>query len=224
MQFKALFLAAVLTAQSAYAMASTQQGQIQQNEKNMQSEQSTQIHQLEELAHTIHTQQMAQDGILLVGAPTLNASVITSTLNSVSNLFSTTGTAISAITATTLVQQLPNIITSLSSLSGTFVTNVGSIITTPVIGVFSLADQRAIFAAFTQLVSANTQLINAFLGPNGIVSNSLLRGPIAVVLNLVERTVVNLAGAIIARIPAFAQQSQTLLSSIHASLALTLSV
>lgn len=107
MQFKALFLAAVLTAQSAYAMASTQQGQIQQNEKNMQSEQSTQIHQLEELAHTIHTQQMAQDGILLVGAPTLNASVITSTLNSVSNLFSTTGTAISAITATTLVQQLP---------------------------------------------------------------------------------------------------------------------
>lgn len=98
MQFKTLF-AAALTAQSVYAISSTQQAQ--------KAEQSMQIHQLQDLANTIHTQQIAADGILLLGAPTLNASVITTTLNSIANVFSTTGTAISNITATTLAQQLP---------------------------------------------------------------------------------------------------------------------
>ncbi|PON22047.1 hypothetical protein TGAM01_v209117 [Trichoderma gamsii] len=219
MHFKTLF-AAALTASSVFAMSSTQQGQIKQNEKSVQSEQ---IQQLENLAHTIQSQQQQMDGILLVGAPTLNASAITSTLGSISAVFQTTGNAISNITATTLAQQLPAVITAISSLAGNIVTNAGSIITTPVIGVFSLADQQAIFDAFTQLVNSNTALINAFLGPNGLVSNSLLRGPIGVVLNLIERTVVNLAGALIARIPAFAQQAQTLLSQLHGSLALTIS-
>ncbi|KAL6898879.1 hypothetical protein GGI43DRAFT_71098 [Trichoderma evansii] len=213
MQFKTLF-AAALTAQSVYAISSTQQAQ--------KAEQSMQIHQLQDLANTIHTQQMAADGILTLGAPTLNASTITTTLNSVANLLSTTGTAISNITATTFVQQLPNVITSISALASNLVTNAGSIITTPVIGVYSLPDQQSIFTALSQLVDANTQLINAFVGPNGLVTNTLLRGPIGVVLNLIERTVVNLAGAIIARIPAYAQQSQGLLSNLHASLALTI--
>lgn len=103
MQFKALF-AAALTAQSAFAMSSTQQGQIKQNEKSVQSEQ---IHQLENLAQTIHAQQQQMDGIILPGAPTINASVITGTLSSIATVFSTTGNAIANITSNTLAQQLP---------------------------------------------------------------------------------------------------------------------
>ncbi|KAM0254500.1 hypothetical protein ACHAQJ_006719 [Trichoderma viride] len=219
MQFKVLsVLATALSVQTAYAMSSTQQGQAKE-----QSEQSMQIHQLQQLAQEIHTKQSAEAGILDLGLPTLNASAITGTLNSVATVFSTTGSAISNITAVTLAQQLPNIISSISALAGNLVSSVGSIITTPVISTYNIADQDSIYNALSNLTSANTQLINAFVGPNGLVANSLLRGPIGVVLNLVERTVVNLAGAIIARIPAYANQAQTQLSSLHASLALTIS-
>ncbi|KAL7951294.1 hypothetical protein V8C42DRAFT_339266 [Trichoderma barbatum] len=219
MQFKILsILATALTVQTAYAISSTQQGQSQQ-----QSEQSKQIHQLEQLAHEIHTQQMTELHQLDIGLPALNATGITATLNSVANVFATTGNAISNITAVTLAQQLPNIISSISALAGNLVTNVASIITTPVTSTFGQADQLSIYNAFATLTAANTQLINAFVGPNGLVANSLLRGPIGVVLNLIERTVVNLAGAVIARIPAYAQQAQSQLSSIHASLSLTIS-
>lgn len=107
MQFKTLFFAAALTAQSVFAMSSTQQGQVKQNEKNVQSEQSAQVQQLENLAHTIQSQRAQMDGILTLGAPTVNASVITGTLNSINNVFATTGVAISNITAATLTQQLP---------------------------------------------------------------------------------------------------------------------
>ncbi|KAL7797421.1 hypothetical protein V8C37DRAFT_400018 [Trichoderma ceciliae] len=220
MQFKVLsLLAAVLTVQStAYAISSTQQGKSQQ-----QSEQSQQIHQLEQLAQEIQTQQSAELRQLDIGLPTLNASGITDALNSVSNVFATTGSAISNITAVTLAQQLPNVIASISSLAGNLITNVAGIITTPVTSTFNQADQASIFNAFATLTQSNTQLINAFVGPNGLVANSLLRGPIGIVLNLIERTVVNLAGAIIARIPAYANQAQSQLSQIHASLALTIS-
>ncbi|KAL7790074.1 hypothetical protein V8C43DRAFT_323147 [Trichoderma afarasin] len=220
MQFKLIsILATALTVQSAYAMSATQQGQAME-----QSEQSKQVHQLEELAHHIHVQQMTELNQLDIALPQLNASAITSTLNSVANVFATTGNAISNITAVTLAQQLPNIINSISALAGNLVTNTASIITTPVTSTLSQADQLSIYNAFNTLVQANTNLINSFVGPNGIVANSLLRGPIGVVLNLIERTVVNLAGAIIARIPAYANQAQTLLSQIHGSLALTISV
>lgn len=103
MQFKALF-AAALTAQSVFAMSSTQQGQIKQNEKSVQSEQ---IQQLENLAHTIQAQQQQNDGPVVIGAPTLNASVITGTLANISTVFSTTSNAIANITSDTLAQQLP---------------------------------------------------------------------------------------------------------------------
>ncbi|PKK42454.1 hypothetical protein CI102_13566 [Trichoderma harzianum] len=227
MQFKLIsILATALTVQSAYAMSATQQGQAME-----QSEQSKQVHQLEELAHHIHQKQMTELHQLDIALPELNATGITSTLNSVANVFATTGNAISNITSVTLAQQLPisspqwqNIINSISALAGNLVTNVASIITTPVTSTFSQADQLSIYNAFATLTKANTNLINAFVGPNGLVANSLLRGPIGVVLNLIERTVVNLAGAIIARIPAYANQAQALLSQIHASLALTISV
>ncbi|RFU74859.1 hypothetical protein TARUN_7389 [Trichoderma arundinaceum] len=224
MQFKVIsILAAALTVQStAYAMSSTQQGQAQkQSEQSEQSMQSMQIHQLEDLAQHIQSQQIAQLHQLDIGLPAINASAITTTLNSVANVFATTGAAISNITAVTLAQQLPNIIASISALAGNLITSVSSIITTPVTSTFSLVDQQSIYNALVTLTQANTQLINAFVGPNGLVANSLLRGPIGVVLNLLERTVVNLAGAIIARIPAFAQQAQSQLGSIHASLSLT---
>ncbi|KAH0529719.1 hypothetical protein TsFJ059_004428 [Trichoderma semiorbis] len=220
MQFKLIsILATALTVQSAYAMSATQQGQAME-----QSEQSKQVHQLEELAHHIHQKQMTELHQLDIALPQLNASSITSTLNSVANVFATTGNAISNITAVTLVQQLPNVINSISALAGNLVTNTASIITTPVTSTLSQADQLSIFNAFNTLVQANTKLINSFVGPNGLVANSLLRGPIGVVLNLIERTVVNLAGAIIARIPAYANQAQGLLSQIHVSLSLTISV
>ncbi|KAL6813839.1 hypothetical protein J3E69DRAFT_371083 [Trichoderma sp. SZMC 28015] len=220
MQFKLIsILATALTVQSAYAMSATQQGQAME-----QSEQSKQVHQLEELAHHIHAQQMTELHQLDIALPQLNASAITSTLNSVANVFATTGNAISNITAVTLAQQLPNIINSISALAGNLVTNTASIITTPVTSTLSQADQLSIYNAFNTLVQANTNLINSFVGPNGLLANSLLRGPIGVVLNLIERTVVNLAGAIIARIPAYANQAQSLLSQVHASLALTISV
>ncbi|QYS96287.1 hypothetical protein H0G86_003543 [Trichoderma simmonsii] len=220
MQFKLIsILATALTVQSAYAMSATQQGQAME-----QSEQSKQVHQLEELAHHIHQKQMTELHQLDIDLPQLNASGITSTLNSVANVFATTGNAISNITAVTLAQQLPNIINSISALAGNLVTNSASIITTPVTSTFSQADQLAIYNAFNTLVQANTQLINSFVGPNGLLSGSLLRGPISVVLNLIERTVVNLAGAILARIPAYANQAQALLSQVHASLALTINV
>jgi hypothetical protein len=103
MLFKTLF-AAALTASSAFAMSSTQQGQIKQNDKSVQSEQ---IHQIENLAHTILSQQQQMDGILNLGAPALNATAITGTLGNLSNVFNTATTAISNITATTLAQQLP---------------------------------------------------------------------------------------------------------------------
>ncbi|KAK4068357.1 uncharacterized protein Triagg1_7296 [Trichoderma aggressivum f. europaeum] len=220
MQFKLIsILATALTVQSAYAMSATQKGQAME-----QSEQSKNVHQLEQLAHEIHVKQLAELHQLDIALPQLNASSITSTLNSVANVFATTGNAISNVTAVTLAQQLPNIINSISALAGNLVTNVASIITTPVTSTFGQADQLSIYNAFATLTKANTDLINAFVGPNGLVSNSLLRGPIGVVLNLIERTVVNLAGAIIARIPAYANQAQTLLSQIHGSLALTISV
>ncbi|KAL6815920.1 hypothetical protein GGI42DRAFT_312620 [Trichoderma sp. SZMC 28013] len=223
MQFKLIsILATALTVQSAYAMSATQQGKaIEQSE---QSEQSEQVHQLDQLAHQIHMKQMAELHQLDIALPQLNASAITSTLNSVANVFATTGNAISNITAVTLAQQLPNIINSISALAGNLVTNTASIITTPVTSTLSQADQLSIFNAFSTLVQSNTGLINAFVGPNGLLSGSLLRGPIGVVLNLIERTVVNLAGAIIARIPAYANQAQTLLSQIHGSLALTINI
>lgn len=220
MQFKLIsILATALTVQSAYAMSATQQGKAME-----QSEQSEQVHQLEQLAHHIHVTQMTELHQLNIALPALNASAITITLNSVANVFQTTGNAISNITATTLAQQLPNIINSISALAGNLVTNTASIITTPVTSTFSQVDQLSIYNAFAALTKANTNLINAFLGPNGLVANSLLRGPIGVVLNLIERTVVNLAGAIIARIPAYANQAQTQLSQIHASLSLTISI
>ncbi|KAL7958357.1 hypothetical protein V8C34DRAFT_283125 [Trichoderma compactum] len=220
MQFKLIsILATALTVQSAYAMSATQQGKAVE-----QSEQSKQAHQLDQLAHQIHMKQMTELHQLDIALPALNATGITSTLNSVANVFATTGNAISNITAVTLAQQLPNIINSISALAGNLVTNTASIITTPVTSTFSQADQLSIFNAFSTLTKANTDLINAFVGPNGIVSNSLLRGPIGVVLNLIERTVVNLAGAIIARIPAYANQAQGLLSQIHVSLSLTIRV
>ncbi|KAL5082904.1 hypothetical protein Trisim1_002713 [Trichoderma cf. simile WF8] len=220
MQFKLIsILATALTVQSAYAMSATQQGQAME-----QSEQSKQVHQLEELAHHIHVQQMTELHQLDIGLLGLNATSITSTLDSVANVFTTTGNAISNITSVTLAQQLPNIISSLNALAGNLVTNTGSIITTPVISTFSQADQLAIYNAFNTLVQANTQLINSFVGPNGLLTFSVLRGPVNVILNLIERTVVNLAGAIIARIPAYAGPAQSLLGQIHASLALTISV
>ncbi|KAJ4862112.1 hypothetical protein T069G_03066 [Trichoderma breve] len=220
MQFKLIsILATALTVQSAYAMSATQQGQAME-----QSEQSKQVHQLEELAHHIHVQQMTELHQLDIGLLGLNATSITSTLNSVANVFTTTGNAISNITSVTLAQQLPNIISSLNALAGNLVTNTGSIITTPVTYTFSQADQLAIYNAFNTLVQANTQLINSFVGPNGLLTLSSLRGPVNVILNLIERTVLNLAGAIIARIPAHAGQAQSLLGQIHASLALTINV
>ncbi|KAL6870346.1 hypothetical protein J3F83DRAFT_714442 [Trichoderma novae-zelandiae] len=220
MQFKLLsVLATALTVQSAYAMSSTQQGQALS-----QSEQSQRAHQLDQLAQDIQAQQVAELQQLDIGAPSLNASAITSTLNNISNVFATTGTAVSNITAVTLAQQFPAIVSSLSALAGSLVTNVGSLVTTPVTSTFNQTDQLSIYNAFSNLTQANTQLINTFIGPNGIVSNSLLRGPIGVVLNLIERVVVNLAGAVIARIPAYAQQAQSQLSSIHGSLALTVKI
>ncbi|KAM0474500.1 hypothetical protein ACHAPX_007444 [Trichoderma viride] len=218
MLFKTLF-AAALTASSAFAMSSTQQGQIKQNDKSVQSEQ---IHQIENLAHTILSQQQQMDGILNLGAPALNATAITGTLGNLSNVFNTATTAISNITATTLAQQLPILINAISGLASSIVTNAGSIITTPVIGVYNPVDQANIITSLSLFVDANTALINALVGNNGLLSNSLFRGPIGVVLNLIERTVVNLAAAIVARVPAFAQQAQTLLSQLHASLALTI--
>jgi hypothetical protein len=106
MQVKILSLfAAALTVQSAYAISSTQQGQaLQQSE---QSEQSKQIHQLQQIAQDFQTKQATEAGILDFGLPTLNATGITSTLNSVANVFATTGNAISNITSATLAQQLP---------------------------------------------------------------------------------------------------------------------
>ncbi|KKO96726.1 hypothetical protein THAR02_11173 [Trichoderma harzianum] len=220
MQFKLIsILATALTVQSAYAMSATQQGKAME-----QSEQSKQVHELEQLAHHIHEKQMTELHQLDIALPELNATAITSTLNSVANVFATTGNAISNITAVTIAQQLPNIINSISALAGNLVTNTASIITTPVTSTFSQVDQLSIYNSFNILVQANTKLINSFLGPNGLVSNSLFRGPIAVVLNLIERTVVNLAGAIIARIPAYANQAQGLLAQIHLSLSLTISV
>ncbi|KAM0456788.1 hypothetical protein ACHAPV_007079 [Trichoderma viride] len=223
MQFKTLFFAAALTAQSVFAMSSTQQGQVKQNEKDVQSEQSAQIHQLEALAHTFQSQRSQMDGILTLGAPILNASTIVGAITGLDTVLNTTTTAVANITAATLIQQLPTIITSLTNLTSYIVTNVGTIVSTPVIGVYSPVDQAAIFTALAQLTDANTAFINAFVGPNGLVNNSLLRGPIGVILNLIERTVVDLAGALIARIPAFAQQAQALLAQLHASLALTIS-
>ncbi|KAL6692808.1 hypothetical protein J3F84DRAFT_351304 [Trichoderma pleuroticola] len=220
MQFKLIsILATALTVQSAYAMSATQQGKAME-----QSEQSEQVHQLEQLAHHIHAKQMTELHQLDIALPQLDASGITSTLNSVANVFATTGNAISNITAVTLAQQLPNVISSISALAGNLVTNTASIISTPVTSTFSQVDQLSIYNACATLTDVNTRLINAFVGPNGLVANSLLRGPIGVVLNLIERTVVTLAGAIIARIPAYASQAQTQLTQIHASLALTISV
>ncbi|KAF3059096.1 hypothetical protein CFAM422_011651 [Trichoderma lentiforme] len=223
MQFKLIsILATALTVQSAYAMSATQQGQAM--EQSEQSEQSKQVHQLEELAHHIHVQQMTELHQLDISLLAPNATSITSTLNSVANVFTTTGNAISNITSVTLAQQLPNIISSLNALAANLVTNTGSIITTPVTYTFNQADQLAIYNAFNTVVQANTQLINSFVGPNGLLTLSSLRGPVNVILNLIERTVVTLAGAIIARIPAYAGPAQNLLNQIHASLALTINV
>ncbi|KAL7932515.1 hypothetical protein V8C35DRAFT_76865 [Trichoderma chlorosporum] len=220
MQFKLMsVLATALSVQTAYAMSSTQQGQAQQ-----QSEQSQQIHQLEQLAHQIHVQQMTELHQLDIGLPALNASGIAATLNNLTGVFQTAGDAISNITATTLAQQLPSVISSISGLAGNLISNSASIITTPSTITLSQPDQLSLLNGLSALANANTNLINAFVGPNGLVSNSLLRGPIGVVLNLIERTVVNLAGAIIARVPAYATQAQALLSQIHGSLALTVNV
>lgn len=147
MQFKLIsILATALTVQSAYAMSATQQGQAME-----QSEQSKQVHQLEELAHHIHQKQMTELHQLDIALPELNATGITSTLNSVANVFATTGNAISNITSVTLAQQLPNIINSISALAGNLVTNVASIITTPVTSTFSQANQLSIYNAFATI-------------------------------------------------------------------------
>ncbi|KAL7923287.1 hypothetical protein ACQKWADRAFT_312386 [Trichoderma austrokoningii] len=218
MQFKALF-AAVLSAQSVFAMSSTQQGQIKQNDKSIQMEQ---IHQLEDLAQTIQAQRQQMAGILTPGAPLINASTIATELGGLATVLSTAAAAVSNITAATLVQQFPLVLTTISGLANTTVVNAGNIITTPVIGIYNVSDQAAIFDAFTLCVDANTALINTFVGPNGIVTNSILRGVVGTNLNLLERTIVDLAGAVIARIPAFAQQAQSLVSQLHASLGLTI--
>lgn len=106
MQFKLIsLLATAMTVQSAYAMSSTQQGQAK--EQGEQSMQSMQVHQLEMLAQDIQMQQMKELRQLDFGLPTINASALTSTLNNISDVFVTTGLAISNITAVTLVQQLP---------------------------------------------------------------------------------------------------------------------
>lgn len=107
MQFKTLFFAAALTAQSVFAMSSTQQGQVKQNEKDVQSEQSAQIHQLEALAHTFQSQRSQMDGILTLGAPILNASTIVGAITGLDTVLNTTTTAVANITAATLIQQLP---------------------------------------------------------------------------------------------------------------------
>lgn len=218
MQFKLLSVfAAALTVQSAYGMSTTQQGQAVQR-----SEQSQQVHQLEQLAQDIQTQQAAEIQQLDIGAPQINATALTSTLNSVSDALAVTGNSVSNITANTLAQQFPTIVNSLSTLAGALVTNIGGVITTPVTSTFNQADQLNVYNAFVNMTQANDQLIKTFLGPSGIVTNSLLRQPIGIVLNLIERSIVNLAGATIARIPAYAQQAQTQLSTIHADLALTI--
>ncbi|KAL6877369.1 hypothetical protein HDV57DRAFT_501198 [Trichoderma longibrachiatum] len=218
MQFKLLSVfAAALTVQSAYGMSTTQQGQAVQR-----SEQSQQVHQLEQLAQDIQTQQAAEIQQLDIGAPQINATALTSTLNSVSDALAVTGNSVSNITANTLAQQFPTIVNSLSTLAGALVTNIGGVITTPVTSTFNQADQLNVYNAFVNMTQANDQLIKTFLGPSGIVTNSLLRQPIGIVLNLIERSIVNLAGATIARIPAYAQQAQNQLSTIHADLALTI--
>lgn len=103
MQFKLLSVfAAALTVQSAYGMSTTQQGQAVQR-----SEQSQQVHQLEQLAQDIQTQQAAEIQQLDIGAPQINATALTSTLNSVSDALAVTGNSVSNITANTLAQQFP---------------------------------------------------------------------------------------------------------------------
>ncbi|EHK43789.1 hypothetical protein TRIATDRAFT_86883 [Trichoderma atroviride IMI 206040] len=221
MQFKTLFFAAALMAQSAFAMSSTQQGQVKPNEKNVQSEQSAQIHQLENLAHTMQSQR-AQDSILLIGAPPLNASTIVTTIAAINAALGTTDALISAVTNATIVQNLPNIINNLGNLTNTIVADVSPIVSSPVIGVYSPIDQAAMITALSQLVDTNTDLINDFIGPLGLFSNSLYRGPIGVVLNLIERSIVDLAGAVVARVPAFAEEARPLLSNLHFSLAQTI--
>ncbi|EGR48922.1 uncharacterized protein TRIREDRAFT_106879 [Trichoderma reesei QM6a] len=218
MQFKLLSVfAAALTVQSAYGMSSSQQGKAIQ-----QSEQSQQVHQLEQLAQDIQTQQAAEIHQLDIGGAGLNATAVTATLNSVSDALAVAGNSVSNITSTTLAQQFPNIVNTLSTLAGSLVTNAGNLVTTPVTSTFNQTDQLNIYNTFINLTKANDQFIKTFLGPTGIVSNSLLRGPIGIVLNLIERTIVNLAGATIARIPAYADQAQAQLSNIHADLALTI--
>ncbi|KAK1248243.1 hypothetical protein MKX08_006463 [Trichoderma sp. CBMAI-0020] len=220
MQFKTLFFAAALTAQSVFAMSSSQQGQIKQNEKDVQS---AQIHQLEDLAHTFQAQQSQMNGMLTIGAPPLNASAIVISTNAVSAILTAGAIVANNATPATLYQVLPVIINSLTNITNSVVSNAGPIITTPNIGNYGPVDQAAILTALDVLTDANTAFINAYVGPNGLVNNSLARGPIGVVLNLIERNIVNLAGALIARTPAFTQEAQTLLSQLHSSLALTIS-
>lgn len=50
-----------------------------------------------------------------------------------------------------LTECIQSIIASITNLAGNLVTNVGSIITAPVIGVYSISDQAAIFNAFSQV-------------------------------------------------------------------------
>ncbi|PTB62373.1 hypothetical protein BBK36DRAFT_1185142 [Trichoderma citrinoviride] len=217
MQFKLLSIfAAALTVQ---AMSSTQQGQAMQ-----QSEQSQQVHQLEQLTHDIVAQHVAEFRELDIGGAGLNATAVTSTLNSVSDAIAITGNIVSNISSTTIAQQFPALVNGLSALAGNVVTNSGNIVTTPVTSTFNQTDQQSVYTAFANLAQVNDQFVRSLIGPTGVVSSSLLRGPIAVVLNLIERSIVNLAGATIARIPAYAQQAQGQLNTIHADLALTAKV
>ena len=100
MQFKLLSIfAAALTVQ---AMSSTQQGQAMQ-----QSEQSQQVHQLEQLTHDIVAQHVAEFRELDIGGAGLNATAVTSILNSVSGEIANTGNIVSNISSTTIAQQFP---------------------------------------------------------------------------------------------------------------------
>lgn len=53
-----------------------------------------------------------------------------------------------------LTECIQAVITAITSLAGGIVANAGSIITAPVIGIYSLADQQAVFTALSQVRSA----------------------------------------------------------------------
>lgn len=56
-----------------------------------------------------------------------------------------------------LIVCIQNVINAVSGLASTLITNAGGIITVPVIGVYSLADQQAVFIALSQVRSSHLQ-------------------------------------------------------------------